>query len=77
VSDKGSKRGFDPALRLPERLADTGYRNGLIFRAFGDNILGFAPALSYTRGEFELLFTRLKKTLDEVLALPEVRRALA
>jgi 4-aminobutyrate--pyruvate transaminase len=77
VSDKGSKRGFDPALRLPERLADTGYRNGLIFRAFGDNILGFAPALSYTRGEFELLFARLKKTLDEVLALPEVRRALA
>jgi 4-aminobutyrate---pyruvate transaminase len=49
----------------------------LIFRAFGDSILGFAPALCYTAGEFEQLFERLNRTLDEVLEQPEVRRAVA
>jgi 4-aminobutyrate---pyruvate transaminase len=77
VSDKMTKARFDPALNLPDRLARTGYDNGLIFRAFGDGILGFAPALCYTPAEFEQLFDRLKRTLDKVLDQPEVRRALA
>ena len=76
VSDKASKAGFDAALQLPERIAAAAYRNRLIFRAFGDNILGFAPALSYTAAEFDLLFERLRKTLDEVLAQSDVRAAL-
>ncbi|PZX28199.1 conserved hypothetical protein [Cupriavidus phytorum] len=77
VSDKDSKRGFDPSLRLAERIAATAYRNGIVFRAFADNILGFAPALTYTEAEFELMFARVKKTLDDVLAAPDVRAALA
>ncbi len=77
VSDKASKAPFDPALRLSERVAEAAYRNGVIFRAFGDNILGFAPALCYTADEFDLLFKRLSATLDAVLEQPEVRRALA
>ena len=39
--------------------------------AFGDSILGFAPALTYTESDFDQLFERLKKTLDDVLAEPE------
>ncbi len=77
VSDKASKAPFDPALRLSERVAEAAYRNSVIFRAFGDNILGFAPALCYTADEFDLLFKRLTATLDAVLEQPEVRRALA
>ncbi|WP_454741891.1 aminotransferase class III-fold pyridoxal phosphate-dependent enzyme [Cupriavidus necator] len=77
VSDKASKRGFDAALGLADRIAATAYRNGIVFRAFGDNILGFAPALTYTEDEFALMFARVKQTLDDVLALPEVRAALA
>ncbi len=76
VADKESKRGFDPALRLSERIAQAAYRNGLIFRAFADNILGFAPALCFTQQDFELLFVRLTKTLDEVVAQKDVRAAL-
>ncbi len=76
VSDKDSKAGFDAALNLPERIAAAAYRNRLIFRAFGDNILGFAPALSFSADEFDMLFDRLRRTLDEVLAEPEVRAAL-
>ncbi|QCP51342.1 aspartate aminotransferase family protein [Trinickia violacea] len=77
VADKATKRRFDPALNLNERIASTAYRNGLIFRAFNDNILGFAPALCYTSEEFDVLFERLKKTLDTVLDAPDVRAALA
>lgn len=76
VSDKQRKTGFDPALRLNERIFDIAYRNGLILRAFADNVLGFAPALCYKKADFELLFERLERTLNEVLDLPEVRSTL-
>jgi 4-aminobutyrate--pyruvate transaminase len=77
VSDKASKRGFDASLALPDRIFAAAYRNGLVFRSFGDHILGFAPALTYTEVEFEQMFERLRKTLDDVLAAPDVRAALA
>lgn len=77
VSDKASKRGFDAALGLPDRIFAAAYRNGVVFRCFGDAILGFAPALTFTEAEFEQFFQRLRRTLDEVLAAPEVRAALA
>ena len=76
VSDKSSKDGFDPALRLADRLTEAGYRNGLIFRAFADNIIGLAPALCMTETECELMGLRLRKTLDQLLASPDVRSAL-
>src|SRR2546430_2214025 len=77
VSDKATKRGFDPALGLSDRISDIAYRNGLVFRCFGDNILGFAPALCYGEREFDLMFERLGKILDEVLEIRDVRKALA
>jgi adenosylmethionine-8-amino-7-oxononanoate aminotransferase len=77
VADKATRRAFDPSLRLSEHIADIAYRNGLVFRAFGDNILGFAPALCYGEREFDLLFERLRKILDEVAQLPAVRSALS
>ena len=77
VSDKASKRGFDASLGLPDRISDIAYRHGLVFRSFGDHILGFAPALCYGEREFDLMFERLGKILDEVLEVPEVRGAMA
>lgn len=77
VSNKKIKAGFDPALNLSDKIAAAGYANGLIFRAFADNILGFAPALCFTEDEFGLMKAKLKKTLDDILALPEVRKTLA
>jgi 4-aminobutyrate--pyruvate transaminase len=76
VSDKASKRPFDPALGLPERVFAAAWRNGVVFRCFGDGVLGFAPALTYTEADFDQLFARLARTLDDVLAQPEVRAAL-
>jgi adenosylmethionine-8-amino-7-oxononanoate aminotransferase len=77
VADKASRRRFEPSLRLSDRIARAAYANGLIFRAFTDNILGFAPALCYGPREFELLFERLGRTLDQVLEEPDVRAAVA
>ena len=77
VSNKKTKAGFDPSLNLSDKIASIGYENGLIFRAFADNILGFAPALCFTEDEFGIMKSKLKKTLDDVLALPEVRKALS
>ena len=76
VADKKTRRSFDPALRLSERISRIAYRNGLIFRAFADNILGFAPALCYSSSEMDLLFERLQRTLDDVLGESDVRAAL-
>ncbi|KND55486.1 Adenosylmethionine-8-amino-7-oxononanoate aminotransferase [Candidatus Paraburkholderia kirkii] len=76
VADKDSKRGFDASLKLPDRIAAAAYRNGLVFRAFGDNILGFAPALCCTEANFDMMFERLAKPFDDVLAQGEVRAAL-
>jgi adenosylmethionine-8-amino-7-oxononanoate aminotransferase len=76
VADKRSKRPFDPSLRISERVTRAALRNGLIFRSFADNILGFAPALSYSAAEFDLLFERLSRVLDEVLADIDVRKAV-
>lgn len=77
VADKSTGRGFDPALRLSERISKIAYQNDIIFRAFDDNILGFAPALCYTATEFDLLFERLGKTLDSLLDEADVRKAIA
>ncbi len=77
VSDKTRRTRFDPALKLSERIADAAYKNRLVFRAFGDNILGFAPALTYNAENFDMLFERLERTLDAVLEQADVRRALA
>jgi adenosylmethionine-8-amino-7-oxononanoate aminotransferase len=76
VADKADKTRFDPALKLHERITAAAYRNRLVFRAFGDNVLGFAPALCYTAAEFDLMFERLARTLDDVLDQADVRRAL-
>jgi adenosylmethionine-8-amino-7-oxononanoate aminotransferase len=77
VADKASKRPLDAALGVPDKLARIGYRNGLIYRAFADNIVGFAPALTFSQTDFEQMFERMQRTLDEVLAMPEVRAAIA
>jgi len=77
VSDKAAKTKFDPDLKLSERLFEAAYRNGLILRAFTDDVLGFAPPLSCTANEIDLIVERVRSTLDSVLDLKEVRAAIS
>ncbi|OXI43510.1 aspartate aminotransferase family protein [Burkholderia aenigmatica] len=76
VSDKANRTRFDPSLDLANRIFEAAYRNKIIFRAFGDNILGFAPALCFSEGDIEQMVERVRKTLDEVLESPDIRRAM-
>ncbi len=61
---------------MADRIFEAAYHNGIILRAFADNVLGFAPALCYTSTDFALLFERLERTLNAVLDQSEVRQAL-
>lgn len=76
VSDKRRKTAFAADAKLAEKLASHGYRNGIIFRAFPDGTIGLAPALSCTPEEMDLLLGRLRKTLDDTLAEPDIRGAI-
>jgi len=76
VADKASKARFDPAVGLPDKLARTGYANGIIFRAFADGTIGLAPAISCDETDMAALLDRLTRTLDQVADMAEVRAAL-
>ncbi|MBU6497093.1 MAG: aminotransferase class III-fold pyridoxal phosphate-dependent enzyme [Rhodospirillales bacterium] len=73
VVDKATKRKPPAALRLHEFLAAEGYRQGLIFRAFADDVIGLAPPLCCTEAEIDILIERLGKTLDAALQHSEIR----
>lgn len=76
VADKQTKARFDLALRVPDRLFAKGYANGVIFRAFADNIIGLAPALCCGDDEMDMIFARIGQTLDELLEEPDIRAAV-
>ena len=76
VTNKATKQKPSLELRLGETLSRIGYENRLIFRAFADGIVGFAPPLCCTRADIGLLIERFGKTLDDTLNVKEVRDAL-
>lgn len=73
VTDKAAKRKPAKELNLGDRLFDEAYRNGLIFRAFSDAVIGLAPPLCITKDEIDLLIDRLGKTLNTMLEIKELR----
>jgi adenosylmethionine-8-amino-7-oxononanoate aminotransferase len=76
VASKKTKAKFAPDVGLSAMLAKTAYKNKLIFRAFADGTVGFAPPLCITADEVGTLLQRFRHTLDDVLAVKEVRNAL-
>jgi adenosylmethionine-8-amino-7-oxononanoate aminotransferase len=76
VTDKANKSKPDRALKIAEQLQAIGYRNRLIFRAFSDDIVGFAPPLCCMNGDIDVLIERFRNSLDEVLEIRGVRQAL-
>jgi adenosylmethionine-8-amino-7-oxononanoate aminotransferase len=76
VASKTTAARFDPALKLADRLFAQGYKSGVIFRAFPDNIIGLAPALCATDAEMDEIFDRIAKTLDDLLDHADIRAAV-
>jgi putrescine aminotransferase len=73
VTDKPKKLKPSSELQVASKMYKHGYQNGLIFRAFADDVIGFAPPLCCTESEIDLLIERFEKTLNDVLNLKEIR----
>lgn len=76
VVDKEKRTKPDPALGLGAKLFEDGYDNGLIFRAFSDDVIGFAPPLCFSNDDVDRLVDRLRRTLDWALEMKYVRDAM-
>jgi adenosylmethionine-8-amino-7-oxononanoate aminotransferase len=76
VADKATKQKFSRSVKLADHLFARGYANGVIFRAFADDIIGLAPPLCCSEREIDLIVSRLRQTLDDMLAIPEVQAEL-
>ncbi|WP_420103523.1 aspartate aminotransferase family protein [Bosea sp. (in: a-proteobacteria)] len=77
VTDKAKKTPLPAACLPAQRVFDRAWGNGLVIRAFANGILGYAPPLCCTDAEIDAIVERTRKTLDETLADPDVRAAMA
>lgn len=68
VTDKTTKQKPSKDHRLGERVLTHALEEGLVFRAFSDDILGFAPALNYTKADVDTLIQILRFSLDKAVA---------
>lgn len=76
VTDKALKTPL-PAAALPaQRIFDRAWNNGLVIRAFGNGVLGYAPPLCCTEAEIDAIVERTRMTLDQTLEDADVRAAL-
>ena len=77
VVDKAKKTPLPAAAKPSVRVFDRAWENGLVIRAFPTGVLGYAPPLCCTLAEIDAIVERTRRTLDQTLADPEVRAAMA
>ncbi|ANL69531.1 aminotransferase family protein (plasmid) [Rhizobium phaseoli] len=76
VADKINKTPLPASAEPARRIFDRAWENGLVIRAFGNGVLGYAPPLCCTETEIDAIVERTRLTLDETLEDPDVRGAL-
>ena len=77
VVDKARKTKLPAAADPARRVFDRAWDNGLIVRAFPTGVLGYAPPLCCTDADIDAIIERTAATLDQTLADPDVREAMA
>ena len=77
VTDKEKKTPLPAAAEPARRVFDRAWDNGLVIRAFANGVLGYAPPLCCTEAEIDAIVERTRLTLDQTLADPAVRAAMA
>ena len=77
VTDKERKTPLPAAADPSRRIFDRAWENGLVVRAFGNGVLGYAPPLCCTMSEIDAIVERTRLTLDQTLEDPDVRAAMA
>ncbi|MGL4635280.1 MAG: aminotransferase class III-fold pyridoxal phosphate-dependent enzyme [Beijerinckiaceae bacterium] len=75
VTDKARKTKPDKSLKVAEKVFALGYNNNLIFRAFADDVIGFAPPLCCSEADIDAIIDRLSLTLNQLLDIPEIHNA--
>ncbi|PJR13030.1 aspartate aminotransferase family protein [Sinorhizobium meliloti] len=73
VTDKAKKTPLPAAADPSRRVFDRAWDNGLIIRAFGNGVLGYAPPLCCTDDDIDAIVARTRKTLDQTLEDRDVR----
>jgi len=76
VTDKANKTPLPAALQAATRLFDRAWEAGLVIRAFGQGVLGYAPPLCCTDDEIDQIVARTRKVLDLTLEDREIRAVL-
>ncbi len=76
VTDKARKTPLPASAEPARRIFDRAWNNGLVIRAFGDGMLGFAPPLCCTTDEIDAIVERTRRVLDETLEDAEIRAAM-
>lgn len=77
VTDKTKKTPLPATADPSRRIFDRAWDNGLIIRAFGNGVLGYAPPLCCTDGDIDAIVARTRKTLDQTLEDSDVRLVMA
>ena len=77
VTDKAKKTPLPAAAAPGTRIFDRAWQNGLMIRAFTQGVLGYAPPLCCTTDEIDRIVDLTRLTLDQTLADPDVRAAMA
>ncbi len=77
TTDKARKTPLPAAADPSRRIFDRAWENGLIIRAFGNGVLGYAPPLCCTDADIDAIIARTRATLNQTLADPDVRAAMA
>ena len=67
VTNKNTKTKPTKEMNVATRLTEAGYKNGINFRAFADDVIGLAPPICITQAEVDMLISRLRATLDTIL----------
>lgn len=77
VTDKAKKAPLPASAQPARRIFDRAWDNGLVIRAFPQGVLGYAPPLCCTDADIDAIVERTRKTLDETLQDPDIRKAMA
>jgi adenosylmethionine-8-amino-7-oxononanoate aminotransferase len=76
VTDKAEKTPLPASADPSRRIFDRAWSNGLVIRAFGNGVLGYAPPLCCTAADIDAIIERTRLTLDQTLEDPDVRAVL-
>lgn len=77
VTDKERKTKPDAGLNISHHLERLSYEKRVIFRAFSDDMAGFAPPLCCSEDDIDIIVSRFREVLDELLLVNEIRMAAA